>query len=58
MTSEELKDEYNNLLFALSQLVEIKKYKDKYGKDEWYESNQPEAWRFAFKLVNQLKYEV
>jgi len=36
-----------NLLKALQELVEVKDWKDKNGKDEHYEKSQPVAWKNA-----------
>lgn len=40
------------LRIALKHLVELKDYKDKYGKDSFYELHQPIAWDVARDLLN------
>ena len=46
----ELRDE---LLLALYNLVNLKEHKDKHGKDEFYEKNQPKAWEFAKQVLKE-----
>jgi hypothetical protein len=36
---------------ALERLVKLKLYKDKNGKDEYYEKEQPEAWLEAIRVL-------
>lgn len=38
---------------ALIRLVELKKYKDIHGKDEYYKTNQPLAWAEAIKALGE-----
>ena len=38
---------------ALSDLVDLKYYKDKYGKDEYYREVQPKVWKQAFKILGR-----
>lgn len=38
---------------ALRNLCHLKKWKDAHGKDNHYEQFQPEAWAYAFSIINQ-----
>ena len=38
---------------ALENLVQLKKWKDQYGKDLHYVKAQPKAWEIAFKIVER-----
>lgn len=42
-----------DLLKALQELVEVKGWKDKHGKDEHYEKSQPGAWENAKDAINK-----
>lgn len=48
------KKHYNKLLKALSHLCHLKKWKDEHGKDSHYEQFQPEAWAYAFDVLESL----
>lgn len=48
---ETLKSENERMRKALDLLVELKAYKDKHGKDEFYESRQPLAWERAAEAI-------
>lgn len=37
---------------ALRDLCHLKKWKDEHGKDSHYEQFQPEAWAYAFDVIN------
>jgi len=39
-------------LRSLRDLVEVKKHKDRHGKDEWYKDAQPMAWEQARKVLD------
>jgi len=41
------------LLEALYELISLKKYKDEFGKDEWYLEKQPLAWINAQKVLEE-----
>lgn len=41
------------LLEVLFELVSLKKWKDEFGKDEWYLEKQPIAWKKAQKLLEK-----
>jgi hypothetical protein len=41
----------DNVAEALERLVKLKLYKDKNGKDEYYEKEQPEAWLEAIRVL-------
>ena len=43
------------LELALEELVQVKEYKDKYGKDERYEEAKKQAWKNAKRVLNKLK---
>jgi len=43
----DLKEQNEQLKSALIRLVDMKDYKDKFGKDDFYLENQPETWEFA-----------
>lgn len=36
---------------ALRDLCHLKKWKDEHGKDNHYEQFQPEAWAYAFSII-------
>jgi hypothetical protein len=38
---------------ALEELIQVKDYKDKHGKDEQYKSAQPIAWKNAREALNK-----
>ena len=42
-----------DLLKALQELIEVKGWKDKHGKDEHYEKSQPGAWENAKDAINK-----
>lgn len=37
---------------ALQKLIDLKAYKDEYGKDEYYLEEQPKAWALARDSLN------
>lgn len=41
----------DNVREALENLVQLKDWKDKHGKDEQYEKHQPAAWEAARKAL-------
>jgi hypothetical protein len=41
------------LLEALYELISLKKWKDEFGKDEWYLEKQPLAWGNAQKVLEK-----
>jgi hypothetical protein len=43
--------ENEELLNALYELVSLKKWKEEFGKDEWYLEKQPLAWENAEKVL-------
>lgn len=43
----DIKEQNEQLKSALIRLVDLKHYKDKFGKDDFYLANQPETWEFA-----------
>ena len=47
----QLREERNELRSVLSDLVQLKDWKDKYGKDEHYLNAQPGAWESARKAI-------
>lgn len=47
--SESYQDE--RLRNCFKRLVGLKQYKDRYGKTEHYERNQPKVWEEAFSIV-------
>lgn len=49
---EALKAERDALKSALEELIQVKDWKDKNGKDEHYEKAQPLAWENARKAIN------
>jgi hypothetical protein len=40
------------IIEALHELVQVKEYKDKYGKDEQYETAMKQAWKNAKDLID------
>ena len=52
---EELERQNKILLEALTQLVALKDYKDKCGKDHSYQENQPKVWKQARAAIKQVK---
>lgn len=42
-----------DLLKALQELIEVKDWKDKNGKDEHYEKSQPVAWKNAKAAIKK-----
>lgn len=42
-----------DLLEALYELISLKKWKDEFGKDEWYLEKQPLAWINAEKVLEK-----
>jgi len=44
---------FNEEYHALYELVSLKKWKDEFGKDEWYLEKQPLAWINAEKIIEQ-----
>ena len=59
LTDEEFRANANliasapELLEALFELVSLKKWKDEFGKDEWYLEKQPIAWKNAEKVLEK-----
>lgn len=47
--------ENEELLDALYQLVSLKKWKEEFGKDEWYLEKQPLAWKNAEKVLMEFE---
>ena len=47
--------ENEELLNALYQLVSLKKWKEEFGKDEWYLEKQPLAWKNAEKVLMEFE---
>jgi len=47
MAARPVRESGNALRKALERLITLKLYKDVYGKDEFYEKEQPEAWAEA-----------
>ena len=43
----------HELLEALYELISLKKWKDEFGKDEWYSEKQPLAWDNAQKVLEK-----
>ena len=41
------------LLEALYELLSLKKWKDEFGKDDWYLEKQPLAWSNAQKVLEE-----
>lgn len=48
-----LQSENERLREALENLIQLKDWKDKYGKDEHYTKHQPAAWEAARAALNQ-----
>lgn len=48
-------DDYDNLVKALEELVQLKEWKDKHGKDEHYLNAQPTAWNNAKEALKNAK---
>ena len=59
LTDEEFRANANliasapELLESLFELVSLKKWKDEFGKDEWYLEKQPIAWENAEKVLEK-----
>lgn len=51
---ERLKGEVQQYKESLVDLVQLKRWKDNYGKDEYYLSKVDKAWEEAYKLVKPL----
>ena len=49
------KDKVEELETALEELIQVKEYKDKYGKDQRYEEAKEYAWNNAKRVLNKLK---
>ena len=49
---EPLEARIRELEAGLEALVALKRWKDRYGKDEHYEKHQPAAWDAAKQLLN------
>lgn len=45
--------ERNEVLRVLEELVQVKKWKDKYGKDEQYQRMMPKAWQQAEDILEK-----
>jgi len=52
---QELRTKYENVIAALEKLCALKAHKDKFGKDELYEKEQPLAWEAATNALSNLK---
>lgn len=50
MSKVELKDE---LMLALYNLVKLKKHKEKFGKDDFYNDNKQHAWDYAKEVLKK-----
>lgn len=48
------KDQNNEFADILERLVSLKDYKDKYGKDEFYQKEQPVLWNIAKERLKTL----
>lgn len=53
--SDSWKSDAENLHFVLKELVNLKRHKDTFGKDSFYEQLQPELWDKARKIVDEHK---
>lgn len=51
--NQELQDEIAELKEAISELIQVKDWKDKYGKDEHYLKAMPIAWENVRKLIQK-----
>jgi len=50
-TRAELEDEHGTLRLALRSLVELKHYKDEFGKTSFYESQREHIWSLAERTL-------
>jgi len=50
----DLKEQNEQLKSALTRLVDLKDYKDEFGKDDIYTTHQPEAWDFARQTLKSV----
>lgn len=48
-------DDYDNLVKALEELVQLKEWKDKHGKDEHFLNAHPTAWNNAKEALKNAK---
>lgn len=48
-------EENGEILEVLEELVSLKKWKEEFGKDEWYLQKQPIAWNNAKKVLEKAK---
>lgn len=55
--SELWKAEYDNCRTILEFLVELKDCKDRFGKNEFYEKNQPLAWEKAKNFLEKYQHQ-
>jgi hypothetical protein len=54
----DIKEQNERLKSALIRLVDLKHYKDRFGKDEFYLDNQPEIWEFARNTLKSVGVKV
>jgi len=52
---KQMKAERDMLFEALSTLVQVKENKENFGKDQWYQINQPKAWDLAYETLEKIK---
>ncbi len=48
---EELREDQNQVKDILQRLVDLKNYKNRYGKDEHYRREQPILWEAAIQIL-------
>lgn len=48
-------EHYDELEDTLTRLVELKEYRDKFGKTEHYTKERPILWDKARRLINEIK---
>jgi len=51
--NSELLERYNEAIEVLEELVQVKEWKDEYGKDAQYLKAQPIAWKNAQSVLNK-----
>ncbi len=52
-TKNKFMDKHYSCEAVITMLVELKEYKDKFGKDEKYLERQPIAWNRARRLIGK-----
>ena len=52
---DKVNKQLHNCFITLASLVDLKDYKDEYGKDEAYRIHQPKVWALARKAIKEIK---